>query len=266
MPYKDPQKRKEYSKQYRIKNFEKCRVSDSKYYQNNKEERKEQARQYRNKNKEKLKIVAKIYREKNKEEINKKQKEYNKKNKTKIRKNNEQYYKKNIEQIKIYRKEYYQKNIEKRKQQGKVYYQTHREKRKKYSKQYSGDKNNRVKINARSRIYLKKKRKIDIHYKISKNISNLIRSKMKMRKRKKDRNIAECLPYTIQELKEHLEKLFEPEMNWENHGKWHLDHIIPDSSFNYKSTKDEEFQKSWALKNLQPLWAKENMIKGNKIL
>ena len=54
-------------------------------------------------------------------------------------------------------------------------------------------------------------------------------------------------------------------MNWNNYGKWHIDHVRPDRSFNYKSVKDKEFQECWALKNLQPLWAIDNLKKGGKI-
>jgi hypothetical protein len=55
-------------------------------------------------------------------------------------------------------------------------------------------------------------------------------------------------------------------MNWSNYGKWHIDHKIPDSSFVYKTTKDKGFQDSWALSNLQPMWAIDNMRKGRKLL
>lgn len=74
------------------------------------------------------------------------------------------------------------------------------------------------------------------------------------------------LPYTIDDLIEHLERLFTVGMTWDNYGYWHIDHKIPDSSFNYKNVEDEEFQKCWALENLQPLWAEDNIKKGYKII
>jgi hypothetical protein len=59
-------------------------------------------------------------------------------------------------------------------------------------------------------------------------------------------------------------------MNWDNwgsgKGKWNIDHRKPDSLFNYKSIEDEEFQECWALSNLQPLDAMENIKKSNKII
>jgi hypothetical protein len=51
-------------------------------------------------------------------------------------------------------------------------------------------------------------------------------------------------------------------MNWENQGEWHIDHILPCASFDL--TKEEEQRKCFHYTNLQPLWAKDNMIKGSK--
>lgn len=74
--------------------------------------------------------------------------------------------------------------------------------------------------------------------------------------------------YTILDLMRHLERLFQPGMCWENYGKdgWHIDHRIPKSSFNYERPEDPEFQKCWAMENLQPLWWRDNISKGAKIV
>ena len=54
-------------------------------------------------------------------------------------------------------------------------------------------------------------------------------------------------------------------MSWENYGSyWHIDHIKPDSRFIYESVEDIEFKKCWALSNLQPLKAEDNLKKSNK--
>lgn len=104
------------------------------------------------------------------------------------------------------------------------------------------------------------------YYKIKRNVSNGIWCKIvRGRGFKKDLKIS-SLPYTTKELMEHLEKLFKPGMSWENYGKWHIDHIIPDCNFKYKSMNDADFLKSWSLNNLQPLWAIENLKKGKKCL
>ena len=81
-------------------------------------------------------------------------------------------------------------------------------------------------------------------------------------------SILKYLPYTPKEMKEHLESLWLPGMTWDNHALdgWHIDHIIPQSKLLYDSMDHPNFQKCWALENLQPLWAKENISKSDKIL
>lgn len=75
----------------------------------------------------------------------------------------------------------------------------------------------------------------------------------------------EIVGYTVEELMIHLEKQFWPGMSWCNYGKWHVDHIIPDSAFNYTSIHDPEFKECWALSNLQPLWDRDNFSKNAKL-
>jgi hypothetical protein len=73
--------------------------------------------------------------------------------------------------------------------------------------------------------------------------------------------------YTLNELKEHIEKKFKNGMNWENYGKkgWHIDHKIPITAFNFEKPEHIDFKKCWALSNLQPLWALDNIKKSNKL-
>lgn len=127
--------------------------------------------------------------------------------------------------------------------------------------------NNRDKIN-KQRL---KKRNDTPHLKIRHNVSSLILQRLKRcLSSKGGKSTFSFLPYTIDELKTHLEKQFEPWMSWENYGNkegyWSIDHIKPDSSFNYKSVKDKEFQDCWALENLRPLRHIDNIKKGNKII
>ena len=70
--------------------------------------------------------------------------------------------------------------------------------------------------------------------------------------------------YTLQDLIEHLENLFDDKMKWENQGSyWDIDHFQPKSLFYYKTAEDPEFRKCWALSNLQPLEHIENIRKSN---
>jgi len=99
--------------------------------------------------------------------------------------------------------------------------------------------------------------------KLRHNVSSLIGQRLKKRiSSKKGKSTFDFLPYTVENLMSHLENQFDSRMSWDNYGKWHIDHIRPDCSFNYTSVEDEEFQKCWALDNLQPLWAKDNLRKN----
>lgn len=51
-------------------------------------------------------------------------------------------------------------------------------------------------------------------------------------------------------------------MNWGNYGKWHIDHIKPICSFKINSYEDQAFKECWALQNLRPLWALDNLKKS----
>ena len=72
--------------------------------------------------------------------------------------------------------------------------------------------------------------------------------------------------YSLEQLKAHLERQFLPGMSWSNHTRngWHIDHIVPLSTFDFRSPDDAEFQAAWALTNLRPMWADDNLKKGAK--
>jgi hypothetical protein len=108
--------------------------------------------------------------------------------------------------------------------------------------------------------------------KYSKDImASALRDKLKNRVLKKNgTGTWSVLPYTAEELKKHLESQFVDGMSWDNYGhgegKWNIDHIVPDSHFNYESFDDDGFLESWSLDNLRPLWSSENYRKSNKLM
>ena len=177
-------------------------------------------------------------------------KEWYFKNKEKVLKENKKWVKENPEKIKVYSKRYYEKNSVKVK-----------ESRKRYA----------IKNRDKLSLYRNERLKNNLQVRLKSNVSCLIRQRLKRNSiSKKGKSTWDFLPYTVDELKQHLEKQFEPWMNWKNwgrgNGKWNIDHKIPDCSFNYASVDDEAFQKCWALENLHPMDAIENIKKGNKII
>lgn len=96
-------------------------------------------------------------------------------------------------------------------------------------------------------------------------IQRTIRERIRqMVKGRKSRRTFDLLGYTVDDLKVHLERQFTKGMRWENFGDWHIDHVVPLSSFNITSEFDPELQAAWALSNLRPLWATENLQKRAK--
>lgn len=71
------------------------------------------------------------------------------------------------------------------------------------------------------------------------------------------------LGYTHSQFKSHMESLFTEGMSWDNHGEWHIDHIVPVKWWLDNDITDPSMIN--ALINLQPLWAKDNLTKGCKI-
>jgi len=110
------------------------------------------------------------------------------------------------------------------------------------------------------RAWFKTKRKTDISYRISQHFTVLIHRALG--KAKAGRSWKTFVDYSLEELMSHLERQFLPGMTWENKGEWHIDHIIPRSSFEYESPDDPEFKQAWALTNLRPLWAIDNIRKN----
>ena len=115
--------------------------------------------------------------------------------------------------------------------------------------------------------YLRNKRANDPAYKLAGNVSRLVRISIQRVNEgltSKGGKTFEHLPYTPQELVEHLESQFDENMSWDNYGTyWHIDHIIPQAMFPYDSVKHPNFRKIWALDNLQPLEATENISKNS---
>src|ERR1035437_1396904 len=68
---------------------------------------------------------------------------------------------------------------------------------------------------------------------------------------------------SMPELKEHLEKQWQPGMTWDNWGRgkeketWHIDHIKPLTRFDL--TDRQQFLEACHYTNLQPLWAEDNI-------
>ena len=162
---------------------------------------------------------------------------------------------------KTWHQQHYQKHKEKYKQSDKQYYQNNKEKKKQYAQEHKEERKEYL------RQYRMKQSNNDPMHRLRNNVRRQVQHALKRNNSSKHgESVMKYLPYNVEQLKGHIEKKFELWMNWNNYGEWHIDHIYPQSKLPYDSMSHPNFQKCWALENLQPLEASENMSKGNKII
>ena len=113
---------------------------------------------------------------------------------------------------------------------------------------------------ARARNYLRERRKNDVLFKVRENLRSRLTSLIKSKTMKKDKGFSQYIGCSLVQLKQHLQLNFSEGMSWDNYGDWHIDHIVPLSS---AKTIDALFNLCHYT-NLQPLWAFDNISKGNK--
>ena len=182
------------------------------------------------------------YKEDNKDKIREQIKVYNKKRKDdkKIWSEN------NKEKVNLSRKKWNENNKEVRKEYlikyNKEYYQKNKKKRLDYSKSLH-------------KIYRQNNPLFRLKYNLRRRISRFIKNKTK--------STEEILGISYNEFMIYFENKFTEGMSWDLVGREiHIDHIIPLSS-----AKDEnELYKLCHYTNLQPLWAKDNLKKGDRYL
>lgn len=87
--------------------------------------------------------------------------------------------------------------------------------------------------------------------------------RMKQRGYVKTQRSLKYLGCSVEFARAHIERQFRPGMSWDNHGKWHIDHIRPLALFDL--TNPEHVAKASRWDNLQPLWASENLAKRHSV-
>lgn len=222
---------------YTLEQKERKRLYDIEYQIKNAEKKKEQGKQWRENNSEKKKEQDKQWCGNNKERKRLYDIQYRNKNSLIKKDNDKEYYQKNKEDIKLKSKEYRENNKDKR------------------------------------NIYQYNRRKNDPLFKLTCNISTLIRQSFKRKGFGKNTKTAKILSCNFNDFKSHIESLWEPWMNWDNYGNWNgapteintswdIDHIIPIST----ATTENDIIKLNHYTNLQPLCSfKNRWVKVNKI-
>lgn len=120
----------------------------------------------------------------------------------------------------------------------------------------------------RQNLYVKNRLKTNPCFKIAQALRHRVNEALKTGQ--KAGSAVRDLGCSIEEFKTYLESKFYPHpetgelMTWNNHTVrgWHIDHIRPLSSFDL--TDREQFLKAAHYTNQQPLWWRDNIVKGDK--
>jgi len=169
----------------------------------------------------------------------------------------------------IKRKKYKEKNKEKHNKNCKEYYLKNKEKHNKNCKEWRSNNKEKISENSKKyylknkeniRIRAKKRRHVNIEYRLTLNLRR--RVLLALQGKSKSKRTLELLGCTVEYLIQHLEKQFQHGMTWENRHLFHIDHIKPCSSFDLTDPKQQS--ECFNYKNLQPLWAYQNLSKGAK--
>ena len=91
-----------------------------------------------------------------------------------------------------------------------------------------------------------------------------LRSRMRqvLKGKVKSARTLELLGCSAEEWVTYLENQFKDGMNWDNYGKWEIDHIVPCCSFDL--SKKSQQKECFHYTNTQPLWKKDNASKGGR--
>lgn len=236
---------RERMRRWRKKNLERSQAINRRSYENNKEKINQRSRKKYQQNPNKFIEYKRQWRISNPD----KQAGYSRR-----------WYKKNIEKVKAYKSRYRTINKDK------IAIQTRKWRNKNPDWQRNWNKSHSEQRQLSARKAARKKRATAMG-KLNNNMASAI-----WRSLNGNKNFIKweaLVGYSLSELKAHLEKYFAGGMNWTNYGKgkgkWNIDHIIPKSAFNFVKGTNIDFKRCWSLKNLQPLWEKENISKSNKL-
>lgn len=206
----------------------------------------ENNRKWRAENPEKIRDGQKRYREENAERVKESGKKWRMENAARRKEVNQAWHAANKDRVRETTKAYRLKNADHLKAR---------------SKEYAAANPDRMREAKRKH---KEKTLSTPRGKLENAIGANIRNGIK-RGSKQGRRTFDLLGYSCDDLMVHLEKQFQPGMSWANYGEWHIDHEIPLAAHNYETPDDIDFKRAWALSNLRPMWAYDNMSKGAKL-
>lgn len=103
-----------------------------------------------------------------------------------------------------------------------------------------------------------------IHRRIRSSLNHRIADLLKKGLSPKNRKTLIYVGCKFDHIKKWFEFLFEERMNWDNYGKWEIDHVIPCTAFDLNNEEEQIRCFNWT--NLRPCWKIDNIKKGDKII
>lgn len=149
------------------------------------------------------------------------------------------------------RKARYNKNPKAELSRNKKYVQKNKESVNEYKKLWARDNSHRYTEYARN------KYRTDPMFRLK----SCLRARLTAAVAGKSASTMELVGCSIDELRHHLESKFTDGMSWDNYGAWHVDHIKPCASFDLSDPEQQRL--CFNYKNLQPLWAADNLSKSD---
>ena len=166
--------------------------------------------------------------------------------------------------VKAKRREYGKKAYSKNKQKAKEYWKKYsmvdgvKERNRNYLKRYRMDNKNRIRIAENKRLKIAS----DPAYALRERVRTRTKDAFRRNGFKKSSDTAKIVCCSWDHLRSHIESQFTKGMSWDNRNLWHVDHIVPLAS----AKTESEIIALCHYSNLRPLWAFDNISKGDKII
>lgn len=228
--------------EYYRENKDRIKERQEGYFENNPGRRAEIARKSKAKHREKVNAAERARYEANKERVGQRIAAYRKANPEAHKARQRAYQQRNAERIREYRRAHYEANREHYRDLDREWRKANKEKK---------------------RVYWRERMANEPQVRLSRALRT--RLNMAISREYRAGSAVRDLGCSIAELCGHLEALFLPGMSWQNYGPrgWHIDHIIPLSSFDL--TDRTQLLIACNFENLRPLWAVDNLSKGAKL-
>lgn len=176
---------------------------------------------------------------------------------------------KNRERFLEYQRNYHRNRSEdsreRRRAHGRKMYRENTEYEKQRKLRYAATLSEQQKENRRAYFRKQQKqRRLDITYRMEDSLRRRMNKALKGKATSK--SAIRFLGCSIPDFRIYLESKFDTGMSWENYGRtgWHIDHIMPCAIFDLSNPEHQK--RCFHFSNMQPMWARENLIKGKNVV